>query len=263
MRTVIAAAACGLIVFVSLIAQVGPETVVRGTKQFRQSEVVTGLAGPFEITWGPDNMLWVTERTGKRITRVNPATGEKKVAITIDEVSAPGGQDGLMGLALDLENNFVYTGYTYTDKTLPPHATRGPASPYRYLYNKIVRLTWDPAKEILGNPVTIIAALPAGNDHMAGRLKIGPDRKLYYTIGDMGNNQLGNYCTPIESQRLPTPAELQAKNYASYVGKVLRLNPDGSIPTDNPQISGVRSHVFSYGHRNPQGIDFEIGRAHV
>ena len=73
MRIVVAAVVCGLIVFVGLIAQDGPETVVRGTKQFRQSEVVTGLAGPFELTWGPDNMLWVTERTGKRITRVNPA----------------------------------------------------------------------------------------------------------------------------------------------------------------------------------------------
>ena len=162
----------------ALIAQDGPETVVRGTKQFRQSEVVTGLAGPFEVTWGPDNMLWVTERTGKRITRVNPATGEKKVAVTIDEVSAPGGQDGLMGLALDLGNNFVYTAYTYTDRTLPPYETRAAASPYRFLYTKIVRLTYDRAKETLANPVTLVAGMPAGNDHQAGRMKIGPDRKL-------------------------------------------------------------------------------------
>ena len=118
MRTLVAAVLCGLIVFVGVIAQDGPETVVRGTKQFRQSEVVTGLAGPYELTWGPDNMLWVTERTGKRITRVNPQTGERKVAVTIDEVLAPGGQDGLMGLALDLDNNFVYTSYTYTDRSL-------------------------------------------------------------------------------------------------------------------------------------------------
>ena len=64
-------------------------------------------------------------------------------------------------------------------------------------------------------------------------MKIGPDRKLYYTIGDLGNNQLGNYCTPIEAQRLPTQGEIQAKNYAAYVGKALRLNLDGSIPNDN------------------------------
>ena len=256
MRTFVAAAVCGLTVFVGLNAQDGPETVSRGTKQFRQTEVITGLAGPYEVTWGPDNMLWVTERTGKRITRVNPATGEKKVAVTIDEVSAPGGQDGLMGLALDLGNNFVYTGYTYTDKTLPPHETRAATSPYRFLYTKIVRFTYNKATETLSNPVTLIAAMPAGNDHQAGRMKIGPDRKLYYTIGDQGNDQLGNYCVPIESQRLPTQAELQAKNYVSYVGKSLRLNLDGSIPDDNPQIAGVRSHVFTYGHRNPQGIDF-------
>ena len=256
MRNPVVAAVFCLAVFVTLVAQDGPETVVRGTKQFRQTEVVTGLAGPYEVTWGPDNMLWVTERTGKRITRVNPATGEKKVAVTIDEVLAPGGQDGLLGLALDLDNNFVYTGYTYTDKTLPPHETRAETSPYRYLYTKIVRFTYDRAKETLSNPVTLIAGMPAGNDHQAGRMKIGPDRKLYYTIGDQGNDQLGNYCVPIESQRLPTPAELKAKNYVSYVGKSLRLNLDGSIPADNPQIEGVRSHVFTYGHRNPQGIDF-------
>ena len=257
MRPPVVNALVFLMVFVQLIAQDGPETVVRGTKQFRQREVVTGLAGPWELTWGPDNWLWVTERTGKRITRVNPATGERKVAATIDEVLAPGAQDGLLGLALDLGNDFVFTAYTYTDRCLAPRAAvPDPASPYRFLYTKIVRLTYDRAKEMLSNPVTLIAGMPAGNDHLAGRLKIGPDRKLYYTIGDLGNNQLGNYCIPIEAQRLPTQAEIQAKNYLAYVGKSLRLNLDGSIPDDNPELAGVRSHVFTYGHRNPQGIDF-------
>src|SRR5688572_24805886 len=171
MRTVLTAAACALIVFVTLIAQDGPETVARGTKQFRQTEVVTGLDWPWEVTWGPDNMLWVTEREGKRITRVNPTTGERKVAITIDEVSAPGGQDGLMGMALDLGNNTVYAGYTYVDKSLPPIQTRSATSPYRFLYTKIVRMTYDRATETLRNPVTLVAGMPAGNDHNAGRLK--------------------------------------------------------------------------------------------
>jgi PQQ-dependent dehydrogenase (s-GDH family) len=159
-------------------------------------------------------------------------------------------------MALDLGNNFVYVGYTYIDRSLPPHEERTPTSPYRFLYTKIVRLTYDRATETLGNPVTLVAGLPAGNDHNAGRLKIGPDRKLYYTIGDLGNDQLGNYCTPIEAQRLPTQAEIQAKTYFAYQGKVLRLNLDGSIPNDNPQLTGVRSHVFTYGHRTPQGIEF-------
>src|SRR5580700_1309812 len=79
-----------------ILAQDGPESVVRGTKEFRKSVLVSGLAGPWELTWGPDNMLWVTERTGKRVTRVDPLTGQRNVAITIDEVSAPGSQDGLL-----------------------------------------------------------------------------------------------------------------------------------------------------------------------
>src|ERR1700729_2809411 len=80
-----------------VFSQDGPDSVIRGTKQFQRRVLVSGLAGPWELTWGPDNMLWITERTGKRVTRINPVTGERSVAITIGEVSAPGGQDGLLG----------------------------------------------------------------------------------------------------------------------------------------------------------------------
>src|SRR4029453_7301951 len=55
---------------------------------------------------------------------------------------------------------------------------------------------------------------------------------------------------------LPTPAEVQAGDWSTYQGKILRLNLDGSIPRDNPVLNGVRSHVYSYGHRNPQGLVF-------
>ena len=135
-----------------LIAQVcaqdGPETVMRGTKQFRKNVVVSGLAGPWEVTWGPDGKLWVTERTGKRVTRVDPATGTQNVAITIDEVSAPGGQDGLLGMALHpdlLKGNrqrlrlcrLHVCGRKQRARTRP---FTDPKSPYRYLYAKIVRL---------------------------------------------------------------------------------------------------------------------------
>src|ERR1700722_13889901 len=86
-----------------ILAQDGPDSVLRGTKEFRKNVLVSGLEGPWELTWGLDNWLWVTERTGKRITRIDPANGKRKVAITIAEVSAPGGQDGLLGMALDPE----------------------------------------------------------------------------------------------------------------------------------------------------------------
>jgi PQQ-dependent dehydrogenase (s-GDH family) len=246
-----------------LQAQDGPETVIRGPKQFKKSTVITGLAGPWEITWGPDAHIWVTERTGKQISRIDPATGEKKLAATLPEVSAPGGQDGLLGMALHPEllkgtgNDYVYVFYTYVDNTLPADPTvTDLTSPYRNLYGKIVRLTYTASTGKLTNPQTVIAGLPAGNDHVAGRIKVGPDGKLYLTLGDQGNNQLGNVCLPVQSQRLPTKQELDAKDYVSYQGKSLRFNIDGSIPADNPKINGLVSHVYTYGHRNPQGIDF-------
>ena len=258
-----AAILLAFVAFFEVFAQDGPNSVLPGTKQFRKTVLVSGLAGPWELTWGPDNMLWVTERSGKRVTRVDPASGERSVAITIAEVSAPGSQDGLLGMALHPEllrgsgNDYVYVAYTYVDERKGAHPTAtDPQSPYRYLYGKIVRLIYDKVNRTLSNPLDLITGLPAGNDHVAGRLKIGPDRKLYFTIGDQGNNQLGNFCLPAESQRLPTREEISSKNYVAYVGKSLRLNLDGSVPADNPRLEGVVSHVYTYGHRNPQGIDF-------
>lgn len=243
------------------LAQDTPDSVVAGTKQFEEKVLTTGLEAPWEITWGPDDYLWVTERVGGKITRVNPADGTKQVAIDIDEVSAPGGQDGLLGLALDpgllKGNDYVYTAYTYVDKSRGGVSwVADPFSPYHDLYTKLVRLTYDPATGLLSDPIELIAGLPAYNDHNSGRMKIGPDGKIYYTIGDGGKDQLGNWCIPIEAQRLPTADELAANNYLGYQGKSLRLNLDGSIPEDNPEIAGVKSHVFTYGHRNMQGIDF-------
>lgn len=247
----------------TLLAQNGPETALKPTKNFRKSVIISGLAGPWEITWGPDSFIWVTERTGKTVSRVDPTSGKRTVLVTIPEVAAPGGQDGLLGMALHPQllkgtgNDYVYVAYTYNDtaKGPDPNVT-DPKSPFRFLYFKIARYTYDKATDKLSSPVTIISGLPAGNDHNAGRLKFGPDSKLYLTIGDMGHNQLGNYCLPVESQRIPTAAELSKSDFASYVGKSLRINLDGSVPADNPVINGVRSHVFTYGHRNPQGLDF-------
>ncbi|RYE86483.1 MAG: L-sorbosone dehydrogenase, partial [Hyphomicrobiales bacterium] len=244
-------------------AQDTPDSVVPGTGQFEMKVLADGFEGPWEITYGPDDFLWVTERVGGRITHVNPADGSKTTLIDIEEVSAPGGQDGLLGLALHPDllkgtgNDFVFAAYTYVDKSRPQDEwVKDQSSPYAFLFTKIVRLTYDQASGTLKDPVDVIAGMPASNDHNSGRLKIGPDGKLYYTIGDGGKDQLGNWCIPIEAQRLPTADELGASDYIAYQGKSLRLNLDGSIPDDNPEIKGVKSHVFTYGHRNPQGIDF-------
>lgn len=240
-----------------------PAGVLRGSKIFKKEVVVSGLKHPWEITWGPDGVLWVTERSAGRVLRVDPSTGNKRTAAEIEEVVAPGGQDGLLGLALapgflaGRGPDYVYVSYTYNDPFEGPDPNVPDAmAAYRFLYMKVARYAYDRLSGTLSDPVDVITGLPAGNDHNGGRLKIGPDGKLYLSIGDQGHNQFSNMCLPIESQRLPTAEELEAEDYSSYPGKILRINTDGSIPDDNPEIEGLVSHVYSYGHRNPQGLNF-------
>jgi len=224
--------------------------------QFEQSVIATGLDYPWEITSGPDGRIWLTERQGKRITAINPVDGNKKTLTRIDDVfyndASFSRQDGLLGMALHpnllkgTNEDFVYVAYTYT--------TDGMASG---IETKIVRYTYDLAGDFLKNPFTLLDKLSANSDHNSGRLKFGPDNKLYYTIGDLGANQFNGKCKPIQSQTLPSSDDINTDNYSSYKGKVLRINLDGSIPLDNPELEGVRSHIFTYGHRNAQGIVFD------
>ena len=217
--------------------------------------LATGLADPWEISWGPDNFLWVTEKTGKRVVRVNPSDGSKHTVITIAEVYESGGQDGLLGMAFHpgmlkgKGTDYVYLAYTYDADPGVPVDRRA----------KIARYTYDPDAGTLSTPVDVISGLPASSDHNAGRLLIGPDQKLYYSIGDQGNNQFTRFCEPIRAQDLPSAADVAGKNWTNYPGKILRINLDGSVPGDNPVLAGVRSHVYSYGHRNPQALVFGPG----
>ena len=246
-----------------LIAQDTPASAKPGSVPFEQSVLVSGLQGPWEITWGPDDMLWVTERTAGRIDRIDPKTGKVTPAFTLADLATHSGQDGLLGLALDpglgkgTGHDFVYTAYTHRDpaRRADP-AVKDPANLYLHIYGKIVRFSYDAGTGLLSDPVNLIDGLPAGADHDSGRMKIGPDGMLYYTIGDRGNDQLANWCIPIEAQRLPTAEEMAAQDYFSYQGKSLRMNLDGTIPADNPVLNGVKSHIFTYGHRNMQGISF-------
>jgi glucose/arabinose dehydrogenase len=216
--------------------------------------VASGLSMPWEVVWGPDDQLWVTERTGRRVVRVNPQTGAVTRLLSVDESYDPGESwhEGVLGLALDpdlLKNvgrDYVYLAYTYD---VDPGAGLS-----RRL--KVRRYTYDAAKSALIAPVDVITNLPAHDDHGGGRLVFGPDQKLYLTRGDNGANWLANYCMPNRAQAVPTAAQVAAGDFSTYIGKILRMNLDGSIPADNPVIDGVRSHIYTYGHRNPQGLKF-------
>jgi PQQ-dependent dehydrogenase (s-GDH family) len=212
--------------------------------------VTSGLDGPWALTFGPDGWLWVTERSGKRVLRVDPRSGERKVALQLDEAVEGSGQDGVLGLALHPQlgrgQDEVYLAYTYD------------ADPGRSLVRhvRIVALRYDARAGLLHAPRVVLDALPGSNDHNSGRLLFGPDQHLYYSIGDQGKNQFDRKCEPNQAQTLPSAEQVRRADWSSYQGKILRIALDGSIPNDNPTLAGVRSHVFSYGHRNAQGLAF-------
>ena len=138
---------------------------------------------------------------------------------TVGEIAGvvPGGEGGLLGLVT--EENWLYAYFTAADD------------------NRVVRmpLSGEPGGYSLGSPEVILDGMPKAGNHNGGRIHFGPDGLLYVTAGDAG-----------EPDRAQDPTSLG--------GKILRINPDGSIPADNP-FSG--SPVYSLGHRNPQGIAWD------
>lgn len=220
---------------------------------------------PYTILNGPNNSLWVTEREGKKLVKVDKSSGNISTILDLASetpaVHQSKGQDGLLGMAIHPDlladitttiNNFVYLAYTYDIDTSDDNDDNTEDDVDRKL--RIVRYTYNNSLEMFddNSDFEIISGLDASNDHNSGKLVIGPDLKLYYSIGDQGANQFGNACNPIRSQDLPT----SVTDFGTYKGKILRFNLDGTIPNDNPTFNSVQSHVYSYGHRNAQGIVF-------
>lgn len=186
--------------------------------------VASGLDTPWAIDFAPDGRALVTERPG-RIRVIENGKLHPDPWLTI-EVAAVG-EAGLLGLAIDPsfgQNRFVYVAYTYRTGAFQ-------------LRNRLVRLRDD---QKTGKGVVdkiLIDDVPGANNHDGGRVKFAPDGKLFWTMGDA---QTTRY----------------AQNVKSLNGKILRLNGDGSIPNDNPLAN---SYVYSYGHRNPQGLAWQPG----
>ncbi|WP_322798656.1 PQQ-dependent sugar dehydrogenase [Thermoflexus sp.] len=186
------------------------------TFQPRVEVVAAGLEVPWALAFAPDGRIFVTERPGRIRVIENGQLRPEPVAVL--PVAATG-EGGLMGLALDpnfAQNGQLYVMYTYRS---------GGA-----LRNRISRLTL--RGNTAGEEMVLVDNIPGANIHNGGRLAFGPDGKLYATTGDAAQRNL-------------------AQQLDSLAGKILRLNPDGTIPPDNP-FPG--SYVYSYGHRNPQGL---------
>jgi PQQ-dependent dehydrogenase (s-GDH family) len=212
-----------------------------GQETFTQRTVISSQRMPHDLVYGPDNNLWYTERYAGRVNFVVPATGVRTTVLTLgSKLVRVGGQDGLMGLALhpDFLNSKPYVYISYTYQSLSNTVRR----------MRIERYTYNFSTKVLESPVTILQDIPGSNDHNSARLAIGPDLKLYFSVGDMGAGQFDNASRTNNSQNLNI-----------YEGKILRLNTEltgGSwIPTDNPYSNaGQKTAVYSFGHRNPQGL---------
>jgi PQQ-dependent dehydrogenase (s-GDH family) len=216
-----------------------PVTTLENTaasETFTQRTVIANQRMPHDLVYGPDGNIWYTERFGGTVCFVNPATGVKRIVLSLGAAMVRGGgQDGLMGLALHPQFNsgkpYVYISYTYESTSATLRKIR------------IERYTYNFTTQTLTASVTILQNIPGSNDHNSARLAIGPDIKLYYTAGDMGAGQFDNINRANNAQ-----------NNSIYEGKILRLNTevDGStwIPADNP----FGNAVYTNGHRNPQGL---------
>jgi glucose/arabinose dehydrogenase len=181
---------------------------------------VSGLEVPWSIVFTSPGRMLVTERPGRVRVVENGVLAPKPLAV-LEDVEAKG-ESGLMGIALAPDyatSRFVYLAYAYDS----PDGPRVRVSRFR-----------DDGASLSGRTV-IIEGIPAARNHAGCRIRFGPDGKLYVTTGDATDRQI-------------------AQDLKSLGGKTLRLNPDGSIPADNP-FPG--SPVFSYGHRNSQGIDWD------
>ncbi|WP_318280113.1 PQQ-dependent sugar dehydrogenase [Streptomyces griseoloalbus] len=184
--------------------------------------VATGLSTPWGLAPLPGGDLLVSSRDEATITRVDAKTGEKTELGEVPGVS-PSGEGGLLGIALSPEyasDHMIYAYFTSASD------------------NRVVRLIHDeekPAGERLGAPDTVFRGIPKGVVHNGGRIAFGPDRMLYVGTGESGDTGL-------------------SQDKESLGGKILRLTPEGEPAPGNPFPD---SPVYSYGHRNVQGLAWD------
>ena len=195
------------------------------TPRFRVETVAANLEVVWSIVFAPDGRMFFTERPG-RVRVIENGKLRAAAFFTVPDVE-PSGESGLMGMTLHPQfaaNHFIYLAYAYREDG-----------------DQRVRVArYRETGETLSDAKTIIEGIPAARYHSGTRLKFGPDAKLYITTGD-------------------ATKQSQAQKLDNLGGKTLRLNDDGTVPADNPFVnqSGARPEIWTFGHRNAQGMDFQ------
>jgi len=194
--------------------------------KFKVETVLGNLEVPWSIVWAPDGRMFFTERPGRVRIFENGKLLPQPV-FTVPDVESSG-EGGLLSLTFHPQfstNHFVYIAYAYKTDGLRVRVVRYREAATGFTDRKI-----------------IIEDIPAAKYHAGCRIRFGPDGKLFITTGDATDRAL--------AQRLD-----------SLAGKTLRVNDDGSIPSDNPLAGqpGARGEIWTIGHRNSQGLDWQPG----
>lgn len=179
--------------------------------------IATDLDVPWDIIKHGD-LFYISERPG-RILKITSNGKAENMPLDLKKEIVQNGEGGLLGFVLSRDFNTSKTAYIY-------HTYRQADE----LFNRIVKLKWMEKRWVEQD--ILLDNIPGASIHNGGRLKIGPDGHLYVTTGDANVSE-------------------NAQDPDSLSGKILRMNVDGSIPETNPYPG---SYVYSYGHRNPQGL---------
>ncbi|WP_235062808.1 PQQ-dependent sugar dehydrogenase [Indibacter alkaliphilus] len=185
------------------------------------SEIVGGLEVPWDIETAEEGKLWFTELSGK-IYRLDLQTQEKVLMLELPDVLSKKSY-GLLGMTIDPKSKSAFLHYTFA---VPKEGMEEEVN------SRLVK--YQISGNSLKNPQILMDSLPGATFHNGSRLLIGPDKKLYFSLGDVGKTDL-----------------TQNKDFLG--GKILRLNQDGSIPPENPYPNNP---VWAMGLRNSQGLVF-------
>jgi glucose/arabinose dehydrogenase len=197
---------------------------------FTDTTIASNLASPTTMSFAPDGRLFISQQTGDlRILKNNQLLPTPFVSLKVDSA----GERGLLGVAFDpsfSSNHFVYIYYTV------------PAHRHAAAHNRVSRFTanGDVAAKHSETILLDLTSLSAATNHNGGSLAFGPDGKLYIGVGD--NNNGAN-----------------SQDITNLLGKILRINPAGSIPADNPfpKAKGTNKSIWAIGLRNPFSLSFQ------